>query len=150
MREQLKLDLNAAMKARDALKVATLRLVNDAVKNKDIEARGLGKGPLSDEDILNVLQKLIKQRQESAEIYEKAGRQELASQERGEIAIIAAYLPQQVTDEEMRAIIARMISETQAASLKDMGKVMSALRAGYAGKMDFAKASTALKDMLKG
>lgn len=150
MRERLKLDLNAAMKARDALKVATLRLINDAVKNKDIEARGLGKGPLSDEDILSVLQKLSKQRQESAEIYEKAGRQELAMQERGEIAIIAAYLPQQLTDDDMRAVIARTIAETQAASPKDMGKVMSALRSGYAGKMDFAKASASLKEMLKG
>lgn len=150
MREQLKLDLNAAMKARDALKVATLRLINDAVKNKDIEARGLGKGPLSDEDILGVLQKLTKQRHESAEIYEKAGRHELAAQERGEIAIIAAYLPQQLGEAEMREEIGKTIAAQGAVSLKDMGKVMAALRAGYAGRMDFAKASAALKDMLKG
>lgn len=149
MREQMKHDLTTAMKARDGRKVSTLRLINDALKNKDIEARGLGKGPVSDEELLGLLQKLIKQRQESAEIYEKAGRMELATQEREEIAIIADYLPQQLSEDEMRAEIAKIITETVATTPKDMGKVMAALRARFAGRMDFAKASAALKDMLK-
>ena len=148
MRDKIIQDLNAAMKARDARKVSTLRLVNDALKNKDIEARGLGKGPTSEEDILSLLQKMIKQRQESAEIYEKAGRAELATQEREEITIIGDYLPQQLSDSEMNEVMRAAISETGASSMKDMGKVMAALRASHAGRMDFAKASAALKGLL--
>lgn len=150
MREKLKSDLTAALKAKEARKVSTLRLVNDALKNKDIEARGLGKGPISDEEILGVLQKLIKQRQESAEIYDKGGRPELAQQEREEIAVISAYLPQQLSEDEMGDVLKKTIAEQGAASMKDMGKVMAALRAAYAGRMDFARASALLKDMLKG
>lgn len=148
MREKLKTDLVAALKAKEARKVSTLRLINDALKNKDIEARGLGKGPISDEELLGLLQKLIKQRQESAEIYDKGGRPELAQQEREEIAVISAYLPQQLSDSEMVEVLDKTIAETGAAGMKDMGKVMAALRASYAGKMDFAKASAALKDRL--
>lgn len=148
MREKLKTDLVAALKAKEARKVSTLRLINDALKNKDIEARGLGKGPISDEELLGLLQKLIKQRQESAEIYDKGGRPELAQQEREEIAVISAYLPQQLSDSEMAEVLDKTIAETGAADMKDMGKVMAALRASYAGKMDFAKASAALKDRL--
>src|SRR5205085_6963477 len=109
-----------------------------------------GKGPLSDADLLALLQKMIKQRQESVELYEKGGRAELAQQEREEIAIITAYLPQQMSDDEVKAAIQAAIAETGAAGMKDMGKVIGALRGKYAGKMDFAKASAVVKGLLAG
>lgn len=149
LREQINDALKEAMKAKDERKVSTLRLVNSALKNADIEARGQGKGPLADADVLSLLQKMIKQRQESVELYEKGGRPELARQEREEIAIISAYLPQQMSDAEMRAAIAAAIAETGAAGMKDMGKVIGVLKAKHAGSMDFAKASGIVKETLK-
>ncbi len=148
MRERFTQDLKEAMKAGDKRKLATVRLVQAALKDKDIEARGAGKGQASDEEILGLLQKMIKQRQESAGIYEQAGRAELASQEREEAEIIASFLPQQMSEAETRAAIEAAIAETGAASMKDMGKVIGALRGKYAGRMDFAKASGLVKDML--
>src|SRR5438270_2195317 len=130
-----------AMKAKNERKLATLRMVNSTIKNADIEARGSGKPPLSDADLLGVFQKMIKQREESVELYEKGGRAELAAQEREEIAIIAAYLPQQMSEPEMHAAIDVALAETGAAGMKDMGKVMAALKSRHAGTMDFAKAS---------
>ena len=150
LRDTINDALKEAMKARSERKVSTLRLVNAALKNADIEARGQGKPALSDDDVLGVLQKMIKQRQESAELYDKGGRAELAAAEREEIAIIAAYLPQQLTEDEARAAIAGIIQETGAASVKDMGKVMAALKERYAGKMDFGKASGLVKGLLAG
>jgi uncharacterized protein YqeY len=127
-----------------------LRLVNAAIKNADIEARTGGKGPLSDDDVLGLLQKMIKQRQESVELYDKGGRKELADQERGEIEIIKGFLPQQMSEAEAKAAIAAVIKETGALGMRDMGKVMAALKERHAGKMDFGKASGLVKSLLAG
>ncbi|HEX5866727.1 MAG TPA: GatB/YqeY domain-containing protein [Beijerinckiaceae bacterium] len=148
MRERFTQDMKDAMKAGDKRRLSTVRLVQAALKDTDIEARGAGRGQASDEDILGLLQKMIKQRQESAGIYEDAGRAELAAQEREEAAIIAAYLPQQMDEAEMRAAITAAIAETGASSVKDMGKVIGALRGRYAGQMDLGKASSLVKEML--
>jgi uncharacterized protein YqeY len=150
LRDDINNSLKAAMKAKDERRISTLRLVNSALKNADIEARGQGKGPLSDDELLGLLQKMVKQRHESIELYEKGGRPELAQQERDEIAIIAAYLPKQMSEDEVKAAIAQAIQETGAAGMKDMGKVISALKGKYAGKMDFAKVSALVKGMLSG
>jgi uncharacterized protein YqeY len=149
LRDDINNALKEAMKAKDERKVSTLRMVNSTFKNADIEARSAGK-TLSDADLLPVLQKMIKQRQESKELYEKGGRPENAQQEADEIAIIAAYLPKQMSDSEMTAAIEAAIAETGAASMKDMGKVVGALRAKYAGQMDFGKASAMVKGKLGG
>jgi uncharacterized protein len=150
LRDDINNALKEAMKGGDKRRVSTLRLVNSALKNADIEARGQGKGPLSDDELLGLLQKMIKQRHESVELYEKGGRTELAEQEREEITIIAAYLPQQLSDAEMGAAIEAAVAETGAAGMKDMGKVMAALKARHSGKMDFAKASGLVKARLAG
>ena len=148
MRERFTEDMKAAMRSGDKRRLATVRLVQAALKDKDIEARGAGKGQASDEEILGLLQKMIKQRQESAGIYEQAGRAELAAQEREEAEIIASYLPKQMDEAETRQAIEAAITETGAASIKDMGKVIGSLRGRYAGRMDFAKASGLVKEML--
>jgi uncharacterized protein len=148
LRDDINTALKNAMKAGDARRVSTLRLVNAAFKNADIEARGQGKGPLGDDEILPLLQKMIKQRQEAVELYDKGGRAELAQQERDEIAIITGYLPKQMSEEEVRAAISAAIAETGAAGMKDMGKVIAVLKGKFAGKMDFAKASGLVKGML--
>src|SRR6202048_5343506 len=150
LRDDINTALKTAMKAGDARRVSTLRLVNSALKNADIEARGQGKGPLSDEDLLSLLQKMIKQRHESVELYEKGGRPELAAQEREEITIISAYLPKQMSDADVKAAISAAIAETGAGGIKDMGKVIGALKAKYAGQMDFGKASGMVKAALAG
>jgi uncharacterized protein YqeY len=150
LRDDINTALKDAMKAGDARRVSTLRLVNAAFKNADIEARGQGKGPLGEDEMLPLLQKMIKQRQEAVELYDKGGRAELAQQERDEIAIIAGYLPKQMSEDEVKAAIAAAISETGAAGMKDMGKVVAALKGKFAGKMDFAKASALVKGMLTG
>ena len=150
LRDDINNAVKEAMKAKDERRVSTLRLVNSTLKNADIEARGQGKDPLGDDAVLGVLQKMIKQRQESVELYEKGGRPELAQQERDEIAIIAAYLPKQMSEDEVKAAISAVIAETGAAGMKDMGKVITALKGKFAGKMDFAKASGLVKGMLTG
>jgi uncharacterized protein YqeY len=150
LRDDINSSLKDAMKSGDARRVSTLRMVNSTIKNADIEARGHGKGPLADDELLSVFQKMIKQRQESVELYEKGGRAELAQQEREEIDIIASYLPKQLSEDEVKAAIAAAITETGAAGMKDMGKVIGALKAKYAGKMDFAKASALVKAQLAG
>ena len=139
-----------AMRARDERKLSTLRMVNSTIKNADIAARGEGKSPLSDGDLLGLLQKMIKQRQESVELYDKGGRAELAAREREEIAIIQGYLPKQMSDDDVKAAISAAIAETGAAGMKDMGKVIAALRAKYAGQMDFGKVSGMVKAALTG
>jgi uncharacterized protein YqeY len=150
LRDEINTALKTAMKARDERRVSTLRLVNAALKNADIEAQGQGKHVLSDDEFLGLLQKLIKQRQEAVEIYDKAGRSELADRERGEIEIISAYLPKQMSDAEAKAAVAEVIKATGATGIRDMGKVMAALKQGYSGKMDFGKASAFVKTLLAG
>lgn len=147
MREQFTEMMKAAMKSGDKPRLATVRMIMAALKDKDIESRTTGK-PLGNEEILALLQKLIKSRQESAEIYAKAGRPELEAQERGEIAIISEFLPKQMSEDEVKTVISAAIAETGAASMKDMGKVVASLRAKYAGQMDFGKASGIVKGML--
>jgi uncharacterized protein YqeY len=148
LRDKINDRVKDAMRSQDKLTLSTLRLVNAAIKNADIEARGAGKAQLSDDELLGVLQKMIKQRQESVELYEKGGRKELADQERGEIAVITGFLPKQMSDDEMKAAIKAVINETGASSMKDMGKVIGALKAKYAGQMDFGKASGLVKGAL--
>jgi uncharacterized protein YqeY len=138
------------MKAGDKSRVATLRLINAAIKNADIEARGAGKDALAEDALLGLLQKMIKQRQESAELYDKGGRPELAAQERAEIEIIASYLPKQMSDLEAGAAIQSIVHEINAQGLKDMGRTMAALKERFAGKMDFSKASATVKKLLSG
>jgi uncharacterized protein len=150
LREKINDAMKDAMKSQAKLKLSTLRLVNAAIKNADIEARTGGKGPLGDDDLLGLLQKMIKQRQESVELYDKGGRKELADQERGEIEIIKGFLPQQMSEVEAKAAIAEVIKETGAQGMKDMGKVMAALKERHAGKMDFGKASGLVKSLLAG
>jgi uncharacterized protein len=150
LREKLNEATKEALKAGDKLKLSTLRLMTAAVQNGDIEARTAGKKPLSDEELLGIFQKQIKQRNESVELYEKGGRAELAKQERDEIEVIKGFLPQQMSEAEVKAAIAAIIKETGAASVKDMGKVMAALKERFAGKMDFGKASGAVKGLLAG
>jgi uncharacterized protein YqeY len=150
LRDDINSALKNAMKSRDERGVSTLRLVNSALKNADIEARGLGKPALSDDDLLGLLQKMIKQRQESVELYEKGGRPELAAREREEIAIIAGFLPRQMSEDEAKAAISAAIGDLGAAGMKDMGKVMAALKERHAGKMDFSRASALVKAALTG
>jgi uncharacterized protein YqeY len=140
--------LNAAVKAQDKRRMSTLRLINAALKDRDIDARGNGKGPLSDDEIFGLLAKMIKQRQESATIYADNGRPELAAQEREEIDIIASFLPQQLSEDEAKAAIAAVVTEIGAAGMKDMGKVMAALKERFGGRMDFGKASGWVKAAL--
>lgn len=149
MREKFSSELKTAMKAGEKRRVGTIRMILAALKDKDIEARGQGK-TVSDEDILALLQKMTKSRKESQEIYEKAGRVDLSTQESEEIAIIQGFLPQQLSDGEVEQAIASTIAETGAASIKDMGRVVGALKGKYAGCMDFAKASALAKRMLGG
>jgi uncharacterized protein len=150
LRDDINNAVKGAMKAKEERKLSTLRMVNSTIKNADIAARGEGKPPLSDADLLGVLQKMIKQRQEAIELYDKGGRAELAAQEREEIAVISAYLPKQMSDDGVKAAISAAIAETNAAGVKDMGKVIGVLRAKYAGQMDFGKASGLVKVALAG
>ena len=148
MREAFNTALKDAMRSGDKVRVATVRMITAALKDRDIEARGAGKGPLSDDEILSLLQKMIKQRQESLKIYEDNARPELAAQEAAEIAVIASFMPAQLSEAEIDAAIAAAIAETGAAGMKDMGKVVGKLKENYAGRMDFAKASAAVKAKL--
>jgi uncharacterized protein len=150
LRDEINSALKDAMKARDQRRVSTLRLVSAAIKNADIEAEMHARPLLVDGELLALLAKMIKQRQESVEIYDKAGRKELADRERGEIEIISAYLPEQMSELDVKAAITEIIKEIGASNIKDMGKVMAALKQGYAGKMDFGQASALVKGMLAG
>ncbi len=149
LREQIAESLKAAMKAGDADRRDALRLMSAAIKDRDIALRGEGK-PLNEEDIVAVLTKMVKSRQESMEIYDKNNRPELAAKERGEIAVISGFLPQQMGEAEVAAAIKAAIAETGATSPKDMGKVIAALKAKYAGQIDFGKASGLVKAALAG
>jgi hypothetical protein len=149
MRDRFTADLKAAMKSGEKQRVETIRMITAGLKDRDIEARATGK-TLSDDDILALLQKMVKSRQESLDIYEKAGRVDLADKERAEIEVISAYLPQQLGEAEVAEAIKAAIAETGAASIKDMGKVVAALKAKFTGRMDFGKASAAVKAALAG
>ena len=149
LREEFTSQLKIAMKGGDKRRVETIRMITAALKDKDIEARVSGKD-IGDDEILALLQKLVKSRQESLEIYQQNARPELAAKEAEEIAIISSFLPQPMSDEDVTAAIKAAIAETGAASIKDMGKVIAALKAQHAGKMDFGKASGLVKALLAG
>ena len=148
LRDDINKALIEAQKAKNERAISTLRMVNSTLKNADIEARGSGKPALGDAEVLSILQKMIKQRQESVEMYKKGARPDLVKQEEEEIAIISGYLPKQMSDAEMTSAIEAAIKATAAAGMKDMGKVIGALRAKYAGQMDFGKASGIVKAKL--
>ncbi|MDE1994147.1 MAG: GatB/YqeY domain-containing protein [Rhizobiaceae bacterium] len=149
IRETLSNAQKDAMKAKDTARLSTVRLILAAIKDKDIANRGLGKEQSSDDEILQLLAKMIKQREESAKIYVDGGRPELADKEREEIATIQGFMPAQLSEDEVRSICAAVVAELGAQGLKDMGKCVAALRERYAGQMDFAKASAILKELLK-
>lgn len=149
MRDTLSNAMKEAMKAKDSRRLSTVRLIQTAVKDRDIAHRGVGKDPVTDDEILQILQKMIKQREESAKIYDEGGRAELAEQEREEIEIIRSFMPEQMSDDAVRAACEAVIAEIGAQGLRDMGKVIAALKERYAGQMDFAKASGLVKELLK-
>jgi uncharacterized protein len=150
LRDQFMETLKTSMKAGDKPRVSTIRLIQAALKDRDIDARGQGKGQLTDDDILALLQKMVKQRQESIAIYAQAGRQELADGEQAEVDIISGFLPKQMDEAATKAAIAAAVAEAGAGSMKDMGKVVAVLKAKYTGQMDFAKASQMVKAALGG
>ena len=148
MRDEISEAYKAAMKARDLRRTATLRAVNAAIKDKDIANRGDGKGPLTSEEILTLLQKMVKQREESFAIYAEAGRNDLATVEKEEIDILNEFLPKGLTEAEIDDAIKAAIAKTGAAGGKDMGKVIASLKADYPGRIDFGKASGKVKAAL--
>jgi uncharacterized protein YqeY len=151
LREQFTEQMKEAMKAKDARRLSTLRLVLAAIKDKDIANRTEeSREGIGDDEILSLLAKMIKQREESASVYDSGGRPELAKQEREEVEIIKSFMPKQMSAEEMNAAVKGVIAQTGAGSMKDMGKVMAALKEKYAGQMDFAAASGAVKSLLSG
>ncbi|MDD3669628.1 MAG: GatB/YqeY domain-containing protein [Alphaproteobacteria bacterium] len=151
IREQIKAQLIEAMKAKNEVKTGTLRLMNAAIKDKDIAARPSGNtAGIDDAGILSLLQTMIKQRRESIELYQKGNRPELADAEQAEIDIIQSFLPKQLTADETTRAVKAAIADTGAASVKDMGKVMAELKAKYAGRMDFSAVSAAIKGLLGG
>ncbi|MEZ2219802.1 MULTISPECIES: GatB/YqeY domain-containing protein [unclassified Rhizobium] len=149
IRETLSNAQKDAMRAKDAARLSTVRLILAAIKDKDIANRGLAKEQASDDEILQLLAKMIKQREESVKMYTDGDRPELAQKEREEIAVIQGFMPEQLSEEKVREICAAVVAELGAQGLKDMGKCVAALRERYAGQMDFAKASAILKDLLK-
>jgi uncharacterized protein len=148
MRETITAALKHATKAQDKRRISTLRLISAAIKDRDIAARTAGKEQATDAELLELLAKMIKQREESEKIYANAGRAELAKQEAEEIAIIFEFLPKQLSAADIDKAIAEAIKKTGASSIKDMGKVMAELKSNCAGQMDFSKASTAVKARL--
>lgn len=151
MRDQLAAALKDALKAKDKRRLSTIRLMQAAIKDRDIAARGEGgDAGVTDDDILGILAKMIKQREESAVTYEGAGRVELATQEREEIEVIRSFMPQQLSQEEVEAACGEVVAELGAESLKDMGRVMGELKNRYAGQMDFGKAGAVIKAKLGG
>lgn len=151
IRDQISQILKDAMRARDEAKTTTLRTINAAIKQKDIDvARARGDQQISDDEILNLLQGLIKSRRESIDLYKQGGRQDLVDKEAGEIAIIEQFLPKQMSEDETRAAVRALVSSLGATSVKDMGKVMGALKSNYAGQLDMTKASAIVKEVLSG
>ncbi|AVX03870.1 GatB/YqeY domain-containing protein [Maritalea myrionectae] len=150
MRDQINQALKQALKSRDSSRLGTLRLISAAIKDRDIEARGKGKEAVDDAEILQILQKMVKQREESAAVYAENGREELAEQERAEIKTIQDFLPKPLSEDEVDAAIDEAIAQTEAQSLKDMGKVVGILKAKYPGRIDFGQASKNVKAKLNG
>ncbi|SDB48849.1 GatB/YqeY domain-containing protein [Bauldia litoralis] len=148
MREQINAALKQSTLDKNKRKVSTLRLINAAILDRDIAARGAGRDPVSDEDILEILTKMIRQRLESAKTYEEGNRLDLAEQELEEIAIIKAFLPAQLDEDEVRSACADLVKETNAKGLRDIGRCMQTLKSRYQGRMDFGKASTVVKGLL--
>jgi len=151
IRDKLKEELKSAMIAKDEHRTGTLRLILAAIKDKDIAARtDDSREGISDEQILALFTSMIKQRNDSIDMYQKGGRQELAAKEQAEIDIIREFMPKQMSEAEVTAAIQAAITETGAAGVKDMGKVMAVLKSKYAGQLDFSKASGAVKQALMG
>jgi hypothetical protein len=151
LRAQLTDAMKEAMKAKDAKRLSTVRLILAALKDRDIAARSeTNKDLVSDDDILTLLAKMIKQREESATAFDAGNRPEMAAGEREEVAVIRTFMPAQMDEAAMKDAITKVIAESGAASIKDMGKVMAVLKERYAGQMDFSKASAATKDALSG
>lgn len=149
LRARLNDDLKQALKAQDKRALATLRLILAALKDRDIAARGKGNcDGIGDDEILELLQKMVRQRRDSIEAYETAGRQELADREAAEIEVIKRFLPKELDETEVQSAVDEAIEELEANSIKDMGKVIGALKQRYAGRMDFAKASQLVKQRL--
>ncbi|MBM3520521.1 MAG: GatB/YqeY domain-containing protein [Alphaproteobacteria bacterium] len=150
LRDDINAALKEAMKAGDKRRISTLRLMNSAIKDKDINSRteGHDSALTPDSGLVDLFAKMVKQRQESIAVYEQGNRADLAQQEREEIAIIQSYMPKQLSDDEAKAAVAAIIKEVAAASVKDMGKVMATLKAKYAGQMDMAKAGGIVKSLL--
>ena len=151
MRDAIKTALNQAMKNKDSKRLSTLRLINAAIKDRDIAARVEGNDVgVSDDEVMAILGKMVKQRQESARVYEEGGRLDLAERERSEIEVIEEFLPRQLDGEEVDEAIDTAIRETGAESIRDMGKVMAALKAKYTGQIDFGAAGPKVKAALTG
>ncbi len=149
MRSRLNAALKTAMKEKDSERLTTLRLINAAIKDREIASRGEGEEVVvSDDDVLGILGKMVKQRQESAKAFEEGARLELAEKERAEIAVIEEFLPRQLSEEEVTKAVEEAISETGAESIRDMGKVMGVLKAKYTGQMDFGAAGPLVKAKL--
>ncbi len=149
LRDKITASMKAAMKAKEADRLSTLRLINAAIKDRDIAARGSGEdGIVGDDVVLAILGKMVKQRQESARAYDEGGRLELAEKERAEIGVIEEFLPRQLTEAETEAAVAAAITETEATSIRDMGKVMAALKSRYTGQMDFGRIGPVVRDRL--
>lgn len=155
MRERINQAMKDAMKSGEKARVSTLRLINAAIKDRDIAARAddkgqtTGKDRADEQDILALLQKMIKQRREAADTYRQAGRIELAEKEEAEIPIIEEFLPQQMSEAEMRAAVKTVMDEVGCSGLKDMGRTMGVLKERFAGQMDFGRASAMVKEALK-
>ena len=149
MRDKINADLKEAMKAGQKDRVGTLRLVNAAIKAADIDARPSGKERIDDAEILSVLAKMLKQRRDSIEQYKAGAREDLVAKEEAEIKVIEVYMPKQLDEAETKAAVAEAIKQVGAESIKDMGKVMGALKAKHAGQMDFGKAGGLVKEQLK-
>jgi uncharacterized protein YqeY len=148
IRDDIKAATIAAMKGGDKESLGTLRLISAAIKNRDIELRTSDKAPDDDAMVTEVLQKMIKQRRESAEVYRKGGREDRAGAEEGEIEVIERFLPKQLSDEEARAAVQAIIAETGASSIKDMGRVMAEVKTRHSGELEPARASALVKAAL--
>ncbi len=149
LRDQINATLKDAMKAKESANVGTLRLILAALKDRDIAARSTGNcDGISEDEVLGLLQSMIKQRRDSIEMYTQGNRPELAEAEQAEIAIIEQFLPQQMDDSQIAAAVDAAIASSNATSIKDMGKVMGALKGAHAGQMDFGKASQVVKEKL--
>ena len=149
MREKLAEALKTAVKSQDKRRTATLRLIQAAIHDRDIAQRGAGKDPVTDEEIIQILAKMVNQREESARLFEEGSRVDLAMQERDEIEIIRDFLPKQLGEEDVKVACSHVIKEIGADGLRDMGRCMAALKEKFPGKMDFGKASGVVKEMLK-